>query len=457
MSCKKKVYINPMILFVLVLAGGAFAQNPPPKTWETKALSTEERIMGLVTIWSEAKYNFPWFDKFPDLNWDAQVQAYLPKVIAARDTVEYYRILMEFAVLLKDGHTSVRPPWFPFLPNEDTVPLDVQIVDHKVIIAGCGESDEIKIQGILPGMEILTAEAGIPIMTYFQDKVYRLYTAGSAHANTVWGVFLFFGERNSVLNLTIKDFSGQVRQVSLTRNNFSGGQPFFFRYMRWNVIEQSLEAIPLTNGILYVRIPSFRLEDLDRAFTDLIDTLDPAQTTGLIIDLRFNAGGNSAIAGKMVAALIDREACFPIMRYRPYITAYRAWGKEAEPLESKTIIKPRQGKRFLGPVVILTGFGTASTAEDFTIALKYVQRALLVGEKTAGSAGNALAFPLPGGGTFEVSTFRACLPDGREYVHLGVAPDVEVRTTQDDIRHGIDPVLNKGIEVIADWPGFHKK
>ncbi len=450
----KLIAIIILVFFIGVVT--VSAQTQAPQAGKNPTLSAEQRIMGLMTIWSEAKYNFPWFDKLTDLNWDAKVQEYLPKVIAAGDTVAYYRLLMEFAVLLKDGHTSVRAPWFPFLSSEDTIALEVKIIENKVIIVAAGSAEEIKKQGISPGMEILTAEDGIPIMTYFQDKVYRYYTSGSEHANQVWGVFMFFGERGSVLNLGIKDFSGQVRKVSLTRNSLSGKTPFFPQYMLWNAIEKKMEVRQLPEGLLYVRIPSFGIEGIDKQFIELIDTIDPAATKGLIIDLRFNSGGDSQIAEKAAACLIDKTAIFPIMKYPQYIAAYRAWGKKSELLETKSYIQPRQGKRYLGPIVVLTGIGTASTAEDFAVALKYSGRALLVGEKTAGSAGNKLSFSLPGGGSFLVSTFRAYLPDGTEYVHIGVPPDVEVRTSQNDVMKGLDPILDKGLEVIRKWPDYKK-
>ena len=383
-------------------------------------------------------------------------KTYLPRVIAARDTVEYYRLLMEFAVLLKDGHTAVRPPWFPFLPTEDTLPLEVRIIDEKVIVVAAGDVEEIKKQRIYPGLEILEAE-GTPILDYFKDKVYRYYTAGSEHGNQVWGVFLFFGARSSLIDLKVKDIDGRVRTVSLTRNLFSSRGGFFPQYMRWNVIERKLEVKTMPRGILYVRIPSFAIKGIEDEFIKMIDGLDPKAVQGMIVDLRFNSGGSSATAEKMIACLVDKEVSSPTMKYPQYIGAYRAWGKKTELMESKNVIAPRPGKRYLGPIVVLTGLATASTAEDFAIELKFAGRALLVGEKTTGSAGNKLGFPLPGGGSFKVSTFRAYLPDGEEYVHIGVAPDIKVKTTQKDIYKGLEPILARGLEVIKKWPEFQKR
>jgi len=46
-------------------------------------------------------------------------------------------------------------------------------------------------------------------------------------------------------------------------------------------------------------------------------------------------------------------------------------------------------------------------------------------------------------------------PDGREFVGIGIQPDVEVHPTQKDLLKGTDPVLQKGIDVIRNWVFSH--
>jgi len=59
--------------------------------------SVEQRLLGLMTIWSEAKFNFPYFDRIPDIDWDAKVQEFIPRVMKADGLDKYYDVLMEFA------------------------------------------------------------------------------------------------------------------------------------------------------------------------------------------------------------------------------------------------------------------------------------------------------------------------------------------------------------------------
>jgi hypothetical protein len=51
---------------------------------------------------------------------------------------------------------------------------------------------------------------------------------------------------------------------------------------------------------------------------------------------------------------------------------------------------------------------------------------------------------------------RNMFPDGREFVGIGISPDVEVHPTQKDLLKGTDPVLQKGIDVIRNWALYHK-
>ncbi|MFH1011869.1 MAG: hypothetical protein V1784_11635 [bacterium] len=54
----------------------------------------------------------------------------------------------------------------------------------------------------------------------------------------------------------------------------------------------------------------------------------------------------------------------------------------------------------------------------------------------------SLVFFLPGGGNAFVCTAHCFYPDGKEFVGVGVLPDIEVRSTVKDVRTGKDPVLD---------------
>lgn len=443
-----------LIFAIIICANTVFAQSQNADNNNQWTGSTEQKVFGLMTVWSEAKYNFPWFDKLPDLDWDAKVTEFIPRVIAAQDIDTYYKVLMEFVTLLKDGHTNIWPPWFPFKQTDDLPAIEIQIVKNKFVIARIGETEENKIHKIYPGLEILEVDTNVPIRKYFEENVKRYNTTGTELGDEVLVWSILVGQRGSKVSLKVKDIDGTIRDVTLTRNGIANSNPFLPQFAMWNGFEKSIQSKTLPDGIQYVRIPNFTNEGMVNEFFAMIDDLDLSRTKGMIIDLRYNSGGNDRIAKQMIGSLIDKPISTPLIKIPQYNGTYRAWEKKTELLEVCDLISPRKQKKYLGPLVVLTGIGTASTAEDFVIEMEFSGRAILVGERTPGSAGNPIRVPLPGGGTLRVATFRSYYPDGTEYMHSGVQPNVEVETTQNDIQKDIDPILEKGIEVIKNWTTF---
>ena len=110
------------------------AQGPASTVPYQETLSVEQRIAGLTQFWSEARASFAYFDHVPDLDWNQVYLDYLPKVMAAKTTREYYRVLMQLAPLLQDGHTNIYPP--EELQDElfARPPLVAAMVESRVLV-----------------------------------------------------------------------------------------------------------------------------------------------------------------------------------------------------------------------------------------------------------------------------------------------------------------------------------
>jgi carboxyl-terminal processing protease len=448
------------VLLILALVSPAGAQPPAQSSPDQEWTGTDEqKLMGLMQVWSEAKYAFPHQERLDEIDWDATVQEFIPRVLAAEDMDNYYMVLMELAALLKDSHTSVLPPWGYFKPGHDSPPLEVQIIDGGFYVARAGDTDEIKAQRTYPGLEIVEID-GAPVAEHFANNVLKYYTRGPKHADeAVLVAYLLNGPGGSAVNLTVKDTdvtvqgtAGAVRDVTLTRDSaVGGGPPFMYRFVEDAFMAQEIESRMLDDGILYVKIPHYESETILTSFMGMIDDMDVDGVEGMILDVRNNMGGSSNICSGIVSCLIDDNVSSPTEHYLQYAAARRAWGRKQEWATRTYDINPRKGRRYLGPIVILTGPVTNSSAEDMVIELLQTGRATTVGGRTSGGAGNPLNIPLPGGGVFKVSTFNATYPDGTEYVGIGIKPDVEVYPMASDLRDGTDPALAKGIEVIKNW------
>jgi carboxyl-terminal processing protease len=462
---KTKTTVLMLLVFmatVFYLSNAVFAQKKPAGADNAWTGTTEQKIWGLMTVWSEAKFNFPFFDQRPGLNWDEKVREYIPKVIATGDMDAYYDVLCEFAALLKDGHTAVYRPGAFINPAFDWPPLEVQVVGGKYIVARIEKSIELRKNRIYPGLEIVEIE-GVPADSYFQAHVVRYQSWGTRQADEAISIYrLLMGPKGTVVNLKVKDLNGRERAVRLTRNSAAKtGQPFLTRMFEWNLNESApIETRIMKDGILYIKIANFGSEQVVKEFQKAFTRIVWPAVKGVMLDIRFNTGGDDNFAFPVISSFIDAPVKTFLWKSPKYVPAKTSWDLEPEWEQGPCgpeFIQPSAGYRFLGPLVILTGPTTYSTAEDFIIPFDFSNRAALVGETTAGSTGNPLRVSLPGGGYFRVVTLRCLYPDGREWVGIGIKPHLEIHPTRQDIYKGNDPVLLKGVEVLKNWEKYHIK
>lgn len=441
-------YARCLIYAVLLLCAAttwAQSSSSPANEWTG---TDSQKIWGLMTVYSEVKYTFPHFDSRPDLDWDTTVQEYIPRVIGADDMGAYYQVLDELVALLDDGHTAIEAPWGDLKPGYDTVPLEVRILNDHFYVDRIGGGAELADQGVEPGAEILSVE-GIPVAEHFADYVLRYHTSNTKQSNEALGtVYMFYGPAEKTVTMKLQDLDGKIHDVTLTRDALNGASPFLTRRLENYFLAKTIKTRMLPGGIQYVDIPTFQKEQVGTDFIDLIDSLDESVVKGMIIDLRYNTGGSNAVSEPMAACLIDQTVSSPIMKYRTFCGACDAWGHEPTWDTVYNEIAPRVGKRFQGPLVVLTGGLSASASEDFIIEVTAGDRATLIGQTTAGSSGHGLKSSLPGGGTLFVSTFTASVPGGDDFVGVGIAPHMVVEPTREDLAAGRDPVLEYAVEFL---------
>ena len=85
MTKKKKVIIT-VLAVLLLLAGIFYAQKSTVKhrvLSDSDFLSAEEKVYGLSVIWETAKTYYGMWDQVPELDWDAEYQAAIGRVLEA--------------------------------------------------------------------------------------------------------------------------------------------------------------------------------------------------------------------------------------------------------------------------------------------------------------------------------------------------------------------------------------
>ena len=77
---------------------------------------------------------------------------------------------------------------------------------------------------------------------------------------------------------------------------------------------------------------------------------------------------------------------------------------------------------------------------------KIARRAQLLGETTAGTSSSTNFTHFENGMMLNVTSVRHTFPDGSRFEGVGIAPDVEVPITAQDLKAGRDIVLDRALK-----------
>jgi carboxyl-terminal processing protease len=279
---------------------------------------------------------------------------------------------------------------------------EIGIKDEQLIIVAPLSGSPAEQAGLKPG-----------------DAIYRIDGTDTTGITVEEAVFKIRGEHGTTVTLTIgRDGLGDIMDVAIVRDIIT------------------IESVRLTmreDGIAVVSIFTFN-EDTMPLFTAAVNDLLLAGARGVILDLRSNPGG-------LLTAAIDVGS---------------AW-IGAEPV----VIQSVRGRQdvFAGsgdprlrsiPTVALVNGGSASGAEIVAGALQDYGYAMLVGTQTFGKGSVQDYQELEDGSALKITTAEWLTPLGRSINHVGIAPDVVVEVTQEDVDVLRDPQMGKAVELLGN-------
>lgn len=417
----------------------ATALMPLPASGLTEA----QRVAGLSLFWSEARYNFVYFDQVPELDWNQAYLDFLPRVIAARSLHDYYDVMMRFAPLLHDGHTDIDPP--DAIANEFYArpPLRTALLEGGQVAVTWVGSPSLAAKGLRVGDELLEID-GEPVRQYARTHVAPYVSSSTPQDRHVrmYDYQLLSGDHRKPVRLKLRHADGSTYTVDISRERDPAA-------LRRSAVEWRM----LPGDIAYLAVNEFADDAGPKAFVAHLPRILAAK--GLILDVRRNGGGSSSYGLDMLSYLSDQPIPGEAHRSLEYVPAFRASNGSYvawKALASQPFENPRE-THFRGPVAVLTGPRTFSAGEDFVLSFKLMKRGVLVGEATGGSTGQPLEFDLPGGGHARICAKRDTYPDGTDFVGTGIAPDVRVVQTVDDLRAGRDPALAQAAALVAGRHG----
>ncbi len=435
----------------------------------TSDLTGAEKVYGLSIFWKEASYNFAYFDK-AKIDWDSTYRSFIPQVLATKNTYEYYRTLQRFCALLKDGHTNINMPPY-ILKGDISIDVSLQHLDGRIYNTSIPKRDS----SFVPlGSELIKVN-NIPVNDFLKNEIFPYISYSATHQlyNTAINQIIRppFAFNDKPVRLTFNTPEGKIASYDVkinTGNKEWKSIPAIIRYRDFFTM--------LPGNIAYLQLRHFRDTSVVAAFKKQLPELYKAK--GIIIDLRYNSGGNSAIGVEILKYFTEQKQIKGSAWKTPnHLAAYKAWGKfytlkdtvdmtEKDKESIKKSIAVANHNYWFGedaeifdnnltiprikaPLIVLIGNNTGSAAEDFLISLDDIKgRATTIGERTFGSTGQPLSFDLPGGGSARICTKRDTYPDGREFVGYGIKPDIEIKRTITDLLAGKDAVLEKALDIL---------
>ena len=438
-------------ILVLFLSANSYGQNvvtkengqryfdvkPASSIYDT--LTIETKILGLSTFWKEASYNFVFFDRLK-VNWDSVYYSFIPKIIATRNVYEYWKVLNEFSKVLNDGHTGVYNQDY-FWKDLGNPPINWTKINNRRFVT---RIDERLVNEIPIGTEVIAVN----------DLTFDDY---AKKGNLISGI------KGTDLTFTFKNKEGLEFKKAIER---VAGKDWSIKYYpEKTTVWQDFESKVMSNGIAYVKVNTFDNDSIPIKFRKEIAGINKSKA--LILDIRDNSGGNTEYAIGVAKHLTNKQFMIgSAWKTRIHKAANKAWGSvpgddewtkqnfnylignEWENHPGEKIVIAKSTEKVKVPIVILIGEKTFSAAEDFLILLDGSKNIKLIGQRTAGSSGQPLMIDLPPGFKARICAKRDTYPDGRDFIGVGIKPDIEVNKVVEDFINGVDTELNEAFKFL---------
>jgi C-terminal processing protease CtpA/Prc len=405
----------------------------PPGTYP----SLGYRLLAGAKIWTVIYYFFAYRELMPG-DWDAALLEALPRLAAARDSLEYNFAIADFYRYLRDGHGSIRSAVLAAHLGNARAPLAVRFIEDQAVVAGCAVDSLCRSAGVVRG-DIVLAIDGEPVA----DRVRRL--SRLTRASNDWTERHYIA--NSMLrgpadgNMTLKLRTADRREKTVTL-------PLRRDYPRWTDRAATDTVQLLAGNIGYIDLGRIVATDVPAAFERL------KATRAIIFDMRGYPNGTAWV---IAPYLTDRKnvAGPRFRRYAPNEPDLGSGdvGKSTNTYSFVQNVPPNTGQPvYRGRTVMLIDERTQSQAEHTGLMFEAANGTEFIGSPTAGANGDITAFSIPGDVTLTFSGHDVRHADGRQLQQVGLQPKVPVRPTIEGLRAGRDEVLEAALEYLKKKP-----
>ena len=405
----------------------AFAQND---------LTAEQYEEDFDFLWETFRTDYAYFDE-KRTDWDRVREIYRPQIQSIVAKSEFVALLETVLEELYDDHIHLNTHTASS-PNIVPSRTDIRAEwkDGKAIITGIRPGFPADAAGLCPGMEILSFN-GMPIEDAIRKRMGRSFVQINDEIESWTLRKVLAGYRNQTRTIDVRH-QHETRRMSIPPDQFDIAYESQHRSrLDFRILDHRIGYMVINGSLADTGL----LELFDSAHDDL------SETDGLILDLRRVGGGNTRIVEGIIGRLIDGERVYQ-----------RTVPRNGDPFLSR--VKPRGEWQYKRPVVILVNRWTGSAGEGLAISLDAINRATVVGTKTAGLEGSVYTMRMPHTGIgFQCTRqkiFNGTLKGDsapREFIgssRSAYTPSELVNPMTEAWSESEDQILKKGIEVLRN-------
>lgn len=452
------LFASALVLTMSSSAGAAGYVPPTPE--DLSGLTWTQAFDALVTKMSH-EYAFT---QWKDIRWRHLAEEYRPRIAAAEaagDESAYLIALREFSHETHDGHVSVRSETGEF---ENAVRAELagggfglivnRVTSGDVVATWVQRGGPAWVAGIRRGAAITTWNGkGIdtalrrtstamapnqPTSTRVQIERLRYLVRAPIGAQRSVRFVNPDGGRRTV-RLTAVDDGQKTLEMTDASSVLARGIPkdmVTSRMLKGNVGYVRVKAeIDLPEGLPGEHTPTLE------QFQSAIRSFQKKKVSGLVVDIRANAGGSDQMVADMMSSFYTKKSFYEFQNYIiPATGRFQIWKADDVTGEYTTRgkgiwIKPG-GRPYTGPIAVLVDNGCISSCEGVAMGLSRLPNATLIGfygtNGSFGMVGDGVLMP---GGQQVGWPFGQSLDrkkkvqiDSRDLVG-GVAPDMRVPIT----------------------------
>ena len=231
----------------------------------------------------------------------------------------------------------------------------------------------------------------------------------------------------------IRGTKGTSVTLTVARPSFAEPRPF--KLVRDTIKIPAVAWKMIDENIAHLQVYVFN-QNVDSEFKKAAVEITNSGAQKIILDLRNNPGGLLDSAVNLASYFLDAGQTVTIER--------EGNGKE------EVFRTDNNGLLKRYPVVILLNKGSASASEILAGALRDNRNVTIVGETSFGKGSVQNIFDVSGKASLKITFAKWFTPNGTSINENGIAPNIEVKNTDEDFEKDLDPQLDKAKEIIKN-------